>query len=192
MPACVMAFVAALALTPAALVAQQAPAHAPPPLAPRQPAPSPPPRRASQPPAPRRIPRPPPSHAPPRPRPGWRSRAARGVAACGRPSSRRHAPAAADAHGAPQGAHGEAAGHGGEEHHGESPLALRVAHRQLPHPGRRHSVTSCASRSPITSPIAASRFAPTWSPRRRPAPPRPRSSPRSTRSCRRCPARSRR
>jgi F0F1-type ATP synthase membrane subunit b/b' len=35
-----------------------------------------------------------------------------------------HAPAAADAHAAPQGAHGEAAGHGSEEHHGETPLAF--------------------------------------------------------------------
>ena len=83
-----LAFIAALALTPAALSAQQAPAHAPEPAA-SQPAPV-------------------ESHAAP-------AQPAAGEA---------HTPAAADAHAAPQGGHGEAAGHGGEEHHGESPLAF--------------------------------------------------------------------
>jgi F-type H+-transporting ATPase subunit b len=90
MPAA-MVFVAAVALAPAALFAQQPPPAATPapvesPAAPAQPAADP--------------------HAAPK------------------PADSHAAPAAGDAHGAPQDAHGEAGGHGGEEHHGESPLAF--------------------------------------------------------------------
>lgn len=103
------AFAAALALMPAALSAQQAPAPAaaqPAPVeshaAPAQPA-------AADPHAPAAAG----DHAQP-------------AATQPAPADSHAAPAAADAHGAKQeGAHGEAAGgHGGEEHHGESPLAF--------------------------------------------------------------------
>jgi F-type H+-transporting ATPase subunit b len=101
------AFVAALALAPAASLAAQAPAHAPEPAA-SQPAPA-----ATQ-------PAPVESHAAP-------TQPAAGDAHAPKPADG-HAPAA-DAHAAPQGAHGEAAGHGGQEHHGESTLSFlsRVA-----------------------------------------------------------------
>jgi F-type H+-transporting ATPase subunit b len=113
--ACALAFIAAVALMPAALRAQQAPAAAPPPVeshaAPAQPA-------AADP------------HAPaattPAPAAGDHAQPAPGAAdphAAQKPADS-HAPAAGDAHAAPQGAHGDAAGHGGEEHHGESPLAF--------------------------------------------------------------------
>lgn len=98
MPAYALAFVAAIALAPAAARAQQPAAHAPEPAA-SQPA-------AAQPAAA--------DHAPAAAQPTP-------VESHAAPAQ----PAAADAHGAPQaGAHGEAAGHGGEEHHGESPLAF--------------------------------------------------------------------
>jgi F-type H+-transporting ATPase subunit b len=136
--ACGIAFVAALFLAPSALRAQQAPAHAPAaaatpaatqpapvephaapaPAAPGQAAPGQPAPATADPHAPAATPAAPAGdHAQPAP----------GAAAPAAPAGDGHAapaPAAADAHGAPQGAHGEAAAHGGEEHHGESPLAF--------------------------------------------------------------------
>jgi F-type H+-transporting ATPase subunit b len=90
----VIAFIAAVAFAPAAPFAQEA--HAPAPAA-AQPAPV----ESHAAPA---QPAPADPHAAPKP-------------------ADSHAPAAGDAH-APQAGHGEAAGHGGEEHHGESPLAF--------------------------------------------------------------------
>jgi len=107
------AFAALLAFAPAAALATQAPAHAPEPAA-SQPAPAADHAPAAAQPAPVESPA-----APAQP--------AAGDAHAPKPAEG-HAPAA-DVHGAPQGAHGEAAGHGGQEHHGESTLAFlsRVA-----------------------------------------------------------------
>jgi F-type H+-transporting ATPase subunit b len=94
MPAFALAFIAAVALTPAALRAQEAHAPAAPKPAPVE------------------------SHAPAQPASGDPHAAPKPA------DGGHAQPAAGDAHGAPQGAHGEAAGHGGEEHHGETPLAF--------------------------------------------------------------------
>jgi F0F1-type ATP synthase membrane subunit b/b' len=129
-PTCAAAFVAALALTPAALHAQQVPAPAPAAADhAAQPAPAAAAPAAAQP-APvesHAAPAQPAAdpHAPaatPAPAAGDHAQPAAGQPAT-KPGDA-HAPAAGDAHGAPQGAHGEAAGHGGEEHHGETPLAF--------------------------------------------------------------------
>jgi ATP synthase F0 subunit b len=106
-----IAFVAAIALTPAALRAQQAPAPAAADHA-AQPAPAAAAPAAGQ-------PAPVESHAAPA-QPAAADPHAQPAAKPGDA----HAPAAGDAHGAPQGAHGQAAGHGGGEHHGETPLAF--------------------------------------------------------------------
>jgi F0F1-type ATP synthase membrane subunit b/b' len=127
MPACGMAFVAALLLTPAALRAQQAPAHPP---AAAQPAPveshaapvQPAPAAADPHAAPATPAAPAGDHAQPA-----ASQPAHPAPAAGDSHAK---PAAGDAHApAAQGAHGEAGGHGEAEHHGESTLAFasRVA-----------------------------------------------------------------
>lgn len=112
-PRLAIAFIAALTLIPAASFAQEA--HPPAAPAAQAAAPVEPNAAAAQPaPAPAAG-----DHVQPAP-------AATDPHAAQKPADTHAAPAAGDAHGAPQaGAHGEAAGgHGGEEHHGESPLAF--------------------------------------------------------------------